>query len=96
MMAAQIVITGCGPNWPVKNRSLSDYTVVMQSARTALPIAVEIETLYPNADHFITHFGFRSYPALLKTDGMGYVSSVVLVVVWSREGQRCARQRRVG
>jgi hypothetical protein len=61
-MAAQIVITGCGPNWPVKNRSLSDYKAVMQSARTALPVAVEIEELYLNADHFISHFGFNASP----------------------------------
>jgi hypothetical protein len=66
-VAAQALITGCGPNWPVKNRSLSDYKAVMQSARTALPVAVEIEELYPNADHFITHFGFNARPKKWNT-----------------------------
>jgi hypothetical protein len=39
----------------------------MQSARTALPVAVEIEELYPNADHFITHFGFNARPKKWNT-----------------------------
>jgi hypothetical protein len=66
-IAGQSFTAGCGPNWPVKNRSLSDYTAVMHSARTALPIAVEVEELYPNADHFITHFGFNASPKKWNT-----------------------------
>ena len=36
------------------------YVATIRSARTTLPIAVEIERQFGSADHFITHYGFRT------------------------------------
>ncbi len=52
-LLATLFATGCGPR-------PEQYQAIHQSARTALPIAVEMEQLFGTADHFITHFGSRS------------------------------------
>ena len=36
---------------------MGDYKATVQSARGAIPETVQIEKLFPNVDHFITHYG---------------------------------------
>ena len=54
MMFATIV-TSCS-----SKSSMSDYIQTVRSAKTTLPIAVEIERLFPGeTDHFITQYGMN-------------------------------------
>jgi hypothetical protein len=46
---------------------MNGYEDVHRSARLAIPTAVEMETLYPATDHFITHYGFDSKPKAWNT-----------------------------
>ncbi len=42
--------------------TVEDYVPTCESAATRLPIAVEVEKLFPGkTDHFITHYGFNRY-----------------------------------
>lgn len=38
--------------------AMDEYEETVRSARTAIPIAVEMEKLFPETDHFITHYRF--------------------------------------
>ena len=64
------VCVGCAPDGCVARRSQNwnDYKATVRSARTVLPIAVQMEELFPVADHFITHFGFDSGPKMWNTE----------------------------
>jgi hypothetical protein len=46
---------------------MDDYRAVHRYARTALPIAVEMEELFGDADHFITHFGMSGKKNIWNT-----------------------------
>lgn len=41
---------------------MKGYRATIQSGATAIPEAVEMERMFPQTDHFITHFGFDSSP----------------------------------
>jgi len=64
---------------------MSDYIATVASARSALPVAVQIEELFGDADHFITHFGFDKKPKTWNTEvhfgGRYRLTMQVLVVV---------------
>jgi hypothetical protein len=49
-------------------RNMDDYKETIRSARTVLPIAAQMEELFPVADHFIMHYAFDSDPKLWTTD----------------------------
>jgi hypothetical protein len=53
LFAALLFASGCGMN------SSSGYQKTHQFARTALPIAVEMERHFGSADHYITYYGLR-------------------------------------
>lgn len=54
LLVVGIAVTGCGSG------GYRDYDSTVRSARTTLPMAVELERQYGSADHFITHYGFRT------------------------------------
>ena len=43
--------------------NMTDYRAAHLSAKQSLPIAVQMEELFGDADHFITHFGFSGQKA---------------------------------
>jgi len=49
-------------------QTLDDYKATVRSARTALPIAVQIEETFPVADHFITSYALEAGPRTWQTD----------------------------
>jgi hypothetical protein len=48
MLLAVVLLAGCG---------MDDYKATVRSASTAIPVAVQMEKLFPEIDHFITHYG---------------------------------------
>jgi hypothetical protein len=52
------VIIVCALDASCRRFDKAEYEETILSARSALPIAVEIEKLFGSADHFITHYGF--------------------------------------
>lgn len=63
ILAGCLSMFGCRPI-----TTHSDYIQIHESARTALPLAVQIEELFGDADHFITHFGFDRKPKVWNTE----------------------------
>jgi hypothetical protein len=61
------VTVGCSPATPMKPFVMADYVATVRSARTAIPLALQMEELFPVADHFITHYGFGSSPRIWNT-----------------------------
>lgn len=61
---------GCGqkPLSSTGGVNIAGYTTAVRSGAKVLPIAVEMETLFPTADHFITHYGFDSAPKTWNTE----------------------------
>lgn len=61
---------GCAPDGCIARRSQNwdEYKATVRSARAVLPIAVQMEEVFPIADHFITHFGFDSGPKMWNTE----------------------------
>lgn len=53
VLCGGVTMAGCGLN-------MAEYRQIHMSARTSLPAAVQIEELFGDADHFITHYGMRS------------------------------------
>lgn len=77
-IASALAMGGCMPL-----PTMSDYKATVASARTALPVAVEIEKLFGDADHFITHYGFDSKPKTWNTEvhfGGRYVLTMQVTV----------------
>lgn len=58
-----VLLPGCQ-----RSSSMDDYKATVRSAHTAIPVAVEIEQLFPETDHFITHFGFDTGPKTWNTE----------------------------
>jgi len=50
-----------------RNSAMDNYKATVASARTAVPVAVEMEQVFPETDHFITHFGFDAEPKTWNT-----------------------------
>jgi hypothetical protein len=53
LLSATTATSGCGS-------TENAYRETHRSARTVLPVAVEMERLFGTADHFITHYGFAN------------------------------------
>jgi hypothetical protein len=49
------------------NNKWDDYKATVHSARTVIPIAVQMEELFPVADHFITEYDFDDKPKVWNT-----------------------------
>jgi hypothetical protein len=47
-----ILVSGCS-----RRLSETDYKTTLAFAKTAVPVAAQIEELFPEVDHFITHYG---------------------------------------
>jgi hypothetical protein len=62
-----LVVAGCGLSGRPTATTMDGYVATVKSARTAVPIAVQMEELFPVADHFITHFGFSNGPRIWNT-----------------------------
>ena len=58
-----VLLVGCQAE-----SSMQDYKATVRSARTSIPVAVEMERLYPHTDHFITHYGFAAGPKVWNTE----------------------------
>ena len=70
ILIAPILVLGCCLNagcW-TRRFELDEYRTTCLSARNALPVAVEIERLFPATDHFITHYGFSPEPRTWNTE----------------------------
>jgi hypothetical protein len=70
MLLMLAMCCGCVPGASVarKTKTRSDYVATVRSAKAVLPIAVEMEELFPVADHFITHYGFNDGPRVWNTE----------------------------
>ena len=52
-LVSTLLFCGCNHN----KMSRSDYVAIHKSARTGIPCAAEIEEIFGDADHYITHLG---------------------------------------
>jgi hypothetical protein len=63
------VILLCGCDLAAQNQKYwDDYKATVRSARAVIPIAVQMEELFPVADHFITEYGFDDKPKTWNTE----------------------------
>lgn len=73
LLAFALFGTGCNPNVKVQMNAsaptMADYRAAVSSGRNSIPVAVEIEEMFPECtDHFITHFGFANQPTIWNSE----------------------------
>jgi hypothetical protein len=71
-----------------------DYVATLRSATTVLPIATQMEEVYPAADHFITHYGFDAKPKIWNTEvvfGDRYVLTMQVEIAIDYSASRIVR-----
>jgi hypothetical protein len=59
------ITSGCGAR---HTKTVEDYKATVRSGKAALPIAVQMEEVFPVADHFITHYAMDSGPLAWNTE----------------------------
>lgn len=62
---------------------MSDYVQTVESAATNVPVALEMERLFGDADHFISHYGFDDEPKQWNTEvffGNRYILTMQIMV----------------
>jgi hypothetical protein len=65
LIALAGLVASCGPS---ANTQLSDYKATVLSGIKVLPWAKEMETLFGEGDHFITHYNFSPGPKTWNTE----------------------------
>jgi hypothetical protein len=69
---------GCG-----RRNTVADYTQTVRSAATNVPVALEMERQFGDADHFITEYGFDDDPKQWNTEvffGGRYILTMQVMV----------------
>jgi hypothetical protein len=73
-----MITAGCG-----LTSTMKDYKATVKSGGAAIPAAAQMEELFPEVDHFITHYGFDNKPKLWNSEaffGGRYILTMQVMV----------------